>query len=117
MEATGAGGRVRPGLMTSASRQLGQTLGVAITGTVLVAGIRGSAAGGYAHAGQAAWWVTAAFGAAIIPLALASARPATSASQRRTLALPAAAPAGLWLAMAGGPQPPGQAPRRSGVPP
>ena len=115
MEATGAGGRVRPGLMTSASRQLGQTLGVAITGAVLVAGVRGSVAGGYAHAGQAAWWVTAAFGAAIIPLALASPRPATSASQRRTLALPAAAPAGLWLAMAGGPQPPGQAPRRSGV--
>ena len=94
MEATGAGGRVQPGL---------------------ILGICCISLGPTGHAGQAAWWVTAAFGAAIIPLALAAARPATPASQRRSLALPAAAPAGLWLAMAGGPQPPGQEPRRSGV--
>ena len=70
-------------------------------------------AGGYAHAGPPAWWVTAAFGATIIPLALAAARPSTSASRRRTPPLPAAAaPAALGgLVMAAGPQLPGPSSR------
>jgi EmrB/QacA subfamily drug resistance transporter len=102
--------------ITSASRQLGQTLGIAITGTVLVAGVGGSLARGYAHAGPPAWWVTAAFGAAIIPLALATAHPSTPASQRRALPLLPAVPAALaGLALAGGPHPLGQAASRSRV--
>jgi hypothetical protein len=79
---------------------------------VLVAGVRGSLAGGYAHAGPPAWWVTAAFGAAIIPLALATARPPTPASQRRAPPLPVAL---AGLAVAGSPLPLGQAASRSGV--
>ena len=68
--------------IASASRQLGQTLGTAIAGTVLIASLRESLHAGFVHAGHPAWWVTAGFGAAILPLTLASARHATSASQR-----------------------------------
>ena len=68
--------------IASASRQLGQTLGTAITGTVLIASLRESLHAGFVHAGHPAWWVTAGFGAAILPLTLASARRARSASQR-----------------------------------
>jgi EmrB/QacA subfamily drug resistance transporter len=60
--------------VSSASRQLGQTLGTAIAGTVLLAGIHGSVQDGYARASHPAWWVTVGFGAAILPLALAAAR-------------------------------------------
>jgi EmrB/QacA subfamily drug resistance transporter len=60
--------------VSSASRQLGQTLGTAIAGTVLLAGIHGSVQAGYARASHPAWWVTVGFGAAILPLALAAAR-------------------------------------------
>jgi MFS family permease len=68
--------------IASASRQLGQTLGTAITGTVLIAGLREPLHAGFVHAGHPAWWVTAGFGAAILPLTLASVRRATSASRR-----------------------------------
>ena len=73
--------------ISSASRQLGQTLGTAIAGTVLLAGIHGSVHAGYAHASPPAWWVTVGFGAAIVPLALTAARRhAAPAAARHTSA-------------------------------
>jgi MFS family permease len=72
--------------IASASRQLGATLGTAITGTVLIASLRGTLHGGYIRACHPAWWLTVGFGAVILPLALAAARRrAQHARARRPL--------------------------------
>ena len=54
--------------MNSASRQLGQSLGVAIVGSVLAAGIGGSVRDGFVHGGRAGWWIIAACGFAVLLL-------------------------------------------------
>jgi RNA polymerase sigma-70 factor, ECF subfamily len=84
--------------ISSASRQLGQTLGTAITGTVLIAGLGGWLHAGYARAGHPAWWVIAGFGAAIIPLTLASAHHAAPAHGRRRFAVGGYSAWAGWLA-------------------
>jgi EmrB/QacA subfamily drug resistance transporter len=56
--------------MNSSTRQLGQSLGVAITGSVLAASIRGPMQSGFAHAAQAGWWILTCCGYAVLLLGL-----------------------------------------------
>ena len=56
--------------LNSSSRQLGQSLGVAIVGSVLAASMRGSLRTGFVHAAHAGWWVMACCGYAVLLLAL-----------------------------------------------
>ncbi|MBV9094744.1 MAG: MFS transporter [Streptosporangiaceae bacterium] len=54
--------------MNSSSRQLGQSLGVAIVGSVLAATMRGSMQAGFLHASHAGWWILAGCGYAVLLL-------------------------------------------------
>ena len=54
--------------MNSSSRQLGQSLGVAIVGSVLAASLRGSMHGGFLEAAHAGWWIMAGCGYAVLVL-------------------------------------------------
>ncbi len=58
--------------MNSSSRQLGQSLGVAIVGSVLAAGIGGSMRTGFIHASHVGWWVLAGCGYAVLLIGLVS---------------------------------------------
>ena len=53
---------------SGASRQLGQSLGVAIVGSVLAASLRGSLHGGFLEAAHAGWWIMAGCGYAVLVL-------------------------------------------------
>ena len=56
--------------MNSSSRQLGQSLGVAIVGSVLAASIRGSMQDGFVRAVHAGWWILVGCGYAVLLLGL-----------------------------------------------
>jgi EmrB/QacA subfamily drug resistance transporter len=56
--------------IASSSRQVGQSLGVAVTGSVLVSGLHGPLAAGFTLASLPAWWIIAGCGAAVLVLAL-----------------------------------------------
>jgi EmrB/QacA subfamily drug resistance transporter len=56
--------------MNSSSRQLGQSLGVAIVGSVLAASMHGSLRDTFVHASHAGWWILAACGYAVLLLGL-----------------------------------------------
>ncbi len=56
--------------LNSSSRQLGQSLGVAIVGSVLAASIRGSMQAGFVRASLAGWWILAGCGYAVLLLGL-----------------------------------------------
>jgi len=56
--------------LNSSSRQLGQSLGVAIVGSVLAASIRGSLRTGFVQASHAGWWILAGCGYAVLLLGL-----------------------------------------------
>jgi EmrB/QacA subfamily drug resistance transporter len=56
--------------LNSSSRQLGQSLGVAIVGSVLAASIRGSMQVGFVRASLAGWWILAGCGYAVLLLGL-----------------------------------------------
>jgi hypothetical protein len=58
--------------MNSSSRQLGQCLGVAITGTVLASGLHGTTQG-YLHAARTGWWVITGCALCVLLAGLASA--------------------------------------------
>src|SRR5580698_9266079 len=58
--------------MNSSSRQLGQSLGVAIVGSVLAASLHGSMQGGFLTAAHAGWWVMAGCGYAVLVLGVIS---------------------------------------------
>jgi predicted MFS family arabinose efflux permease len=58
--------------MNSSSRQLGQSLGVAIVGSVLAASLHGSMQGGFLTAAHAGWWIMAACGYAVLILGVIS---------------------------------------------
>jgi predicted MFS family arabinose efflux permease len=58
--------------MNSSSRQLGQSLGVAIVGSVLAASLRGSMHVGFLTAAHAGWWVMAGCGYAVLVLGVIS---------------------------------------------
>jgi EmrB/QacA subfamily drug resistance transporter len=56
--------------MNSSSRQLGQSLGVAIVGSVLAVSIRGSMRSSFVHAAHAGWWILAGCGYVVLLLGL-----------------------------------------------
>ncbi|MFC4531200.1 MFS transporter [Sphaerisporangium dianthi] len=56
--------------VASTSRQIGQSLGVAIAGSVLATGISGSLRESFASAGRAGWWITAAYGTVVLALGI-----------------------------------------------
>jgi EmrB/QacA subfamily drug resistance transporter len=56
--------------MNSSSRQLGQSLGVAIVGSVLAASIRGPLRAGFVHAAHPGWWILTGCGYAVLLLGL-----------------------------------------------
>ena len=58
--------------MNSSARQLGQSLGVAIVGSVLAASLHGGMAGGFLSAAHAGWWIMACCGYAVLLLGVVS---------------------------------------------
>ncbi len=56
--------------MNSSSRQLGQSLGVAVVGSVLAASMRGPMRASFVHASHAGWWILAGCGYAVLLLGL-----------------------------------------------
>jgi EmrB/QacA subfamily drug resistance transporter len=56
--------------MNSSSRQLGQSLGVAIVGSVLAASMRGSIRADFVQASHAGWWILACCGYVVLLLGL-----------------------------------------------
>jgi EmrB/QacA subfamily drug resistance transporter len=68
--------------LNSASRQLGQSLGVAVVGSVLAVSLRGTMHNGFLHASRDGWWIMAGCGYAVLLLGLMS----TSAWARGTAA-------------------------------
>jgi len=56
--------------MNSSSRQLGQSLGVAVVGSVLAASMRGSIRAEFVHASHAGWWIMSCCGYAVLLLGL-----------------------------------------------
>jgi MFS family permease len=93
--------------IASTSRQVGSSLGVAVAGSVLAAGLHGALAGmaggslaGFTAAARPAWWIIAALGFAVLLLSLATTGRRGRASAERAAALitraeeaPAATPA------------------------
>src|SRR5487761_296822 len=58
--------------MNSSSRQLGQSLGVAIVGSVLAASLRGAMPAGFLDAAHAGWWIMAGCGYTVLILGVVS---------------------------------------------
>ena len=73
--------------IASTSRQVGSALGVAVTGSVLAAGLHGPLASGFASATRPAWWIVAAMGVCVLVLALVANGPAGRASASRAAAI------------------------------
>jgi MFS family permease len=80
--------------VTSTSRQVGATLGVAVVGAVAFASVDGSLHDHLATATHPAWWLIAALGAGIVALGLAASTAAARASAERTAARLDEAPRG-----------------------
>jgi EmrB/QacA subfamily drug resistance transporter len=68
--------------MASTGRQVGQSLGVAVTGSILAAGLHGPLRAGFIAAGRPAWFVLAGCGAIVFALGLVT----TSRWGQRTVA-------------------------------
>lgn len=73
--------------IASTGRQVGSSLGVAVTGSVLAAGLHGPLAAGFASATRPAWWIVAAMGLCVVCLALVTTGRAGRASATRAAAL------------------------------
>jgi MFS family permease len=56
--------------IVSTGRQVGQTLGVAVAGSIVASGLHGSLRTGLPSASQAAWWVMAGSGLVVVGLAV-----------------------------------------------
>jgi EmrB/QacA subfamily drug resistance transporter len=56
--------------VASTSRQVGQSLGVAVAGSVLAAGITGSLRDSFTGAGRAGWWIIVGYGAIVFLLGI-----------------------------------------------
>ena len=76
--------------MNSSARQLGQSLGVAIVGSVLAASLRGGMETGFLTAAHAGWWIMAGCGYAVLLLGVIS----TTQWARATVAKAGFPPAG-----------------------
>jgi MFS family permease len=72
--------------VATTSRQVGLTLGVAVVGAVVAAGVGGSLHDDLATGTHAAWWLIAALGAGIVVLGLAASTAGAQASAERTAA-------------------------------
>ena len=72
--------------VATTSRQVGLTLGVALVGGLVTAGLHGSLHDGLATATHAGWWLIVALGAGIVALGLAASTAAAQASAERTAA-------------------------------
>ncbi|HUA10803.1 MAG TPA: MFS transporter [Solirubrobacteraceae bacterium] len=69
--------------VASTSRQIGQTLGVAITGAIVASSLGGAAHSDLAHASHVAWWLLAGCGAVVLVLGfVATSRHATETARR-----------------------------------
>ena len=69
--------------IASTSRQIGQTLGVAVVGALVTSRVSGSVHAGLASASQAAWWTLAGCGAVVLLLGfVATSRWAVATAQR-----------------------------------
>ncbi len=77
--------------IASASRQVGQVLGVAVMGSVLTANLHGPLQSGFAAAVRPGWWIIAACGFAVIVLALITTGRRGRASAAKTASLVATA--------------------------
>jgi EmrB/QacA subfamily drug resistance transporter len=77
--------------IASASRQVGQSLGIAITGSILAAGLHGPLRTGFVAASHPAWLILAACGAVVFPLGLITTSPWARNTVTRTAALFASA--------------------------
>ena len=73
--------------IASTGRQVGSSLGVAVTGSVLAAGLHGPIAAGFASATRPAWWIVTAMGGCVLVLTLATTGRAGRASAARAAAL------------------------------
>jgi hypothetical protein len=72
--------------VATTSRQVGLTLGVAVVGGLVTAGLDGSLHDHLATATHAGWWLIVALGAGIVALGLAASTAAAQASAERTAA-------------------------------
>jgi EmrB/QacA subfamily drug resistance transporter len=72
--------------LASTSRQIGQTLGVAVVGAVVTAGTQGSLAGGLSTASHAAWWILAGCGLVVLVLGVVANTPWALETARQTAA-------------------------------
>jgi EmrB/QacA subfamily drug resistance transporter len=70
--------------IASTSRQVGASLGVAVTGSVLASGLHGPLADGFTQASQPAWWIITGCGAAVLVLALVTTGRWATATAART---------------------------------
>jgi EmrB/QacA subfamily drug resistance transporter len=77
--------------VASTSRQVGNSLGVAIMGSVLSADLHGPMRAGFADAARPGWWIIAAAGVVVIVLALVTTSRTGKASAERTASLIATA--------------------------
>jgi len=74
--------------MNSSSRQLGQSLGAAIVGSVLAVSLSGSMRAGFIHASHAGWWILAACGYVVLLLGLVRTTRWAKATAARAVAEP-----------------------------
>jgi EmrB/QacA subfamily drug resistance transporter len=70
--------------VASTSRQIGQSLGVAVIGSVVVSALIGSFRTGFAPASHAGWWIVSACGAAVLVLGLLTSGPWARGTAQRT---------------------------------
>lgn len=70
--------------VTSTSRQVGQTLGVAVTGSLVSASLKSGHYAGFAAASRAGWWVLAGCGAVVLALGVIATSSRALATARRT---------------------------------
>ncbi|GHF59179.1 MFS transporter [Kitasatospora xanthocidica] len=72
--------------VASTSRQVGQSLGVAVIGTVVMSAVAGPVATGFAPASHVGWWILVGLGGAILLLGLATTTARASATAARVAA-------------------------------
>ena len=72
--------------IATTSRQLGQTLGVAVVGAIVASHLGESAQAGLSSASHPAWWTLTACGAVVLVLGLLGTTGRAHASARRTAA-------------------------------
>lgn len=72
--------------IATTSRQVGQTLGVAVVGAIVASGAGAAAHAGLSSASHPAWWTLTAFGVVVLLLGFLATTGRAGASARRTAA-------------------------------